>query len=240
VTEPVPERNLRVFREEVLGEMLDAVRPMALGGEVELESADAGDTRVRCVIAIRYRLPDDSRALLRLEFVFNTRDQRTLVYWDFNRNGRWASVNLGKHIILWRNPLTGREYVIRYEAFDRAVAALRRLPRDHRTEAEAVAYEKQLRELLRPLLGRWYQAGDPNGFVSELHYTAEGHLARTIRPPGLTWQTSLAEVWVDRAGRIHRLPHTLGWATLSPDGQRLTFSDTGDWWSREPVTGRGK
>ena len=141
--ETVPERNLRIYRAEVLPKQLDALRQLVIGdGTVELEGLEAYDIRLRCRFILRHGSKDLPGWVTKMEFIHRTKDvgngsPRTAVYLDLFGNGKVDKIDVKRPIVLWRNPLTRKETVLNVQALEAAAAALGQLPHDLLSEADS-------------------------------------------------------------------------------------------------------
>jgi RNA polymerase sigma factor (sigma-70 family) len=236
--ETVPQRNLRVFHAEIAPRVADALRGLAVGGgDAVLESAEAYDTRVDCVVALRHRPGWTSR----MRLVGDADSRRTRVFFDLAGDGRYKAIDPDRPIVLWRNPLTGREQVIKLADLDRAIAAFDALPRDGRTTAEAAANRDRLRAALARYAGTWYRHGDPaKPAVVELR-GGEPYLAWwSDRGPGPFTFGDFGLLRLLPDGQLRGLYVFDSPAGFAADGRRIDFPQTGEWWAREPTGGPGR
>ena len=247
--ESVPDRNLRVFRAEVLPRQLAALKSLVTGdGEVVLRSAEAHDVRLECVYELRHKGEGATRWASALRLSHSTYnpppgmsrpDRLTWINFDvFDRN-EWKPIDLRRPIVLWRNPLTGVETVMKSQALDEAVAAFARLPSDDRTAIEWQGFATRQTEGVRPFAGDWYVRGRPSERYQIL-LTGVNAL-EYVDSSGTRKRVPFVELKFDPPGTIEGVPLTIkfGPGTLTPDGRRLTFPG-GDWWSREPIPEPGK
>lgn len=241
VNESVPDRNLRIFRAEVLQRQKTALRGLLIGGgEVVLRSVEAFDVRLSCTYELRHKsdgLPGWKSAI---RLTHNTHDvgmrrlqpgRHTGVLFDMFGRGKWKPIDPRRPIILWRNPLTGAETVLKMRALEDAVAAFDRLPADGRTDAEFRERAARIDAAVAPYLGTWYVRGDP---LQRREIRVEDGWVETRdgRPHAPTYLYGLR---IDAAGRLPEWPYR-----LSIDGRRLDVEKTGEWWSRDPLPEREK
>jgi RNA polymerase sigma-70 factor (ECF subfamily) len=234
--ESVPDRNLRIFRAEVLPRQQLALRGLLLGdGKVILKSARAHDVRVQCVFELQHRRDGVAGPVSRISFIHNSWNRSTHVYFDLYGRGEEVPIRLDKPIILGRNPFNLAQVAIRPPALEEAVAAFGPLPRDALTGEAAAADLRRLARALAPLLGRWYINGNPDDAV-DLVWKADSRLGYWPTVPGTVGAaTDLADLWVDPDGRVYGVPYARGPMTLSPNGRRVRFGGSNDWWSRDPI-----
>jgi RNA polymerase sigma-70 factor (ECF subfamily) len=236
--ESVSDRNLRIFRAEVLPLQKAALKGLVVGGaEIVLRSVQARDTRIQCV----YELPfgaDRLGVVSHIEFIYDTSTRRTQVYYDMFGDGQAKPLDPERPLILGQNPLTGSKIVIRFASVEDAVAAFVHLPQDEQTESEARAYQLALEQAIAPYLGRWYIHGDASrGF--DLGWTQDRqhlHLRFVNHTGSEDADAERSNLWIDPDGRCHGLPYSYGSAILSRDGRQMRFRGTAEWWSREPIT----
>jgi hypothetical protein len=143
VGEPVPDRNLRGFRAEVLPQLTPILRDLLTGsGEVLLEQADAFDTRLDCTFALEHRLPVKPAWTPRVRLLHDTHTGFTKLMADLYGWGHCARLwptRSGAEALRdpatgepldptrpdlppaarsrWRNPVTGRELGAQYHTF---------------------------------------------------------------------------------------------------------------------------
>lgn len=244
LVESVPDRNLRIFHTEIKPRQLAALKELALGdGEVVLRSVEAYDVRLSCTYELRHKtagLPDWVSAIRMHHNTYHHPDhpRHTSVQFDMFGRGEWKSIDLNRPIILWRNPLTGSEIVLKVRALQEALAASDRLLIDERNAAEFQDFIGRQRRAMTPYLGVWYLFGDPAARYE--FRLVEGDWVQFQSGPG-SQRVHLREMILDPPGTFHGLPTNpiaLGPAKLSPDGHRLAFAS--QWWSRETVTKPGK
>jgi hypothetical protein len=229
--ESVPDRNLRVFRAEILPLELEILKELLVGGgEVTLESVEAFDSRIDCVFLLKHRVEREGR-VSRLRFLHAAEASRVWVFLDLDGDRRYRSIDLSKPIILWRNPFTGTEWVVGSPPLAKAVRLFGRIPRDVQAATEAADFRQQLRAALRTHEGKWYRQGDPARMCQVLNHGEEPVLLQDDgRELKGCWRFRLTP-----EGHISMpYAHANETAEFSPDGRRLTFAG-GEWWSREPV-----
>jgi hypothetical protein len=234
--ESVPDRNLRVFRSEVLPRQREALRPLALGGgEVVLRSVEAYDVRITCVYELRHKAPGLPGWSSALRLGHNTHDRlepkrHTGLDFDPCNRGDWKPIDPKRPVVLWRNPLTGAETVWKSRPLEAAVSAFDRLPIDDRTAAEFWQFAARMDAAAAPLLGPWYVRADPDRRCEvrlergNLQFL-DGHPA-----PGVY----LYSLRLGPDGRLRGLNHRNATMRLAADGRRIDFLGTDEWWSREP------
>jgi RNA polymerase sigma-70 factor (ECF subfamily) len=230
--ETVPDRNLRVFRAEVLPRQLAALKGVTFGnGGVELEKVEVFDTRLRCDYVLHHR-PDNAPAWKsRIRFDHNTIDRGSGVYFDLFGRGEGKPLDTKKPIILWRNPVTGYEVVVPVACLEEARVAFDLLPRDERTAEERRAHERAIDLLAARYVGTWYVRGDPERW-RKVRFS-DVNLSVQTETDVFSYHR-LIDNRFDPAGQ--HAPVFLGGppALLSADGRRMTFDGSDEWWSRDP------
>jgi len=237
--ESVPDRNRRIFETEVKPRQKAALKGLVLGeGEVALRSVEVHDVRLNCVYELRHKIDSLPGWVSAIRLHYNTYDhpdhpRNTSVLFDMFGRGEWKSIDQNRPIVLWRNPLTGAETVMKVRALDDAMATFDRLPIDERNAAEFQDFLGRQKRAITPYLGVWYMFGDP-ATPYEFRLVQEDWVQFGSGPGAQ--RMHLRAMILDPPGTFHGLPTnpiTLGPAKLSPDGRRLTFAS--QWWSREPV-----
>ena len=247
--ETVPDRNLRLFRSEVLPEQPEALCGLVVGdGTVVLNKVEAFDIRVRCIYTLRHGSKDLLGWESSLVFIHRTKNldagtRHTETYFALHSEQPRKPLDATRAIVLWRNPVTLKEISISSSALLAAIAAFDRLPHDDSAEAEFQAVWARLKAGAEPYLGVWYRRGKADQRC-EVRLTAAGWL-HFVRPDvrfddhrDRTYIAGAVVSDVDRLGRLKVQLQTKP-VTLSPDGQRLDIEGYQEWWSREPV-GKGR
>jgi predicted DNA-binding protein (UPF0251 family) len=237
--ESVPDRNRRVFQTEVLPRQLAALRPLALGeGTVEVQAFNAYDTRLECSFLLRHQVPGADGWVSKLAFVHNTSDHGTSVYFALKHPGETRSLDTKRPVILWRNPLTAREAVLKVAAVEEARLAFSRLPQDDQTAAERRDHLRRVERAIPSFLGTWYARGQ----ISRVRAVSVGDHGWLYVECGPDVRTGvpLGDLRVGAPGELAGLPYTSGPVEVSADGKTVRFRDSDEWWSREPVAEPGK
>jgi RNA polymerase sigma-70 factor (ECF subfamily) len=227
-SESVPDRNLRVFRTEVLPRQLAALKALVPDGEVELASAEAFDSRIEAVYRLRHT---SGGPPWRLRFLRGAAYPTVWVFTDFADAGRYRPIDVTKPIILWRNPVTKAEVVVRPRPFEAAVAAFAGFPDDDRTREAVDDYHRRLAAAFRRYEGDWYQRGDPS---------RRGEVRFENGQPVVRWPDGVvvSDLWRFRVTPDGRPALSYAFADqemeFSADGRRVIFHGSGDWWSRAP------
>lgn len=237
--ESVPDRNLRIYRAEVLPKQLAALRGLVIGdGEVELESVEAYEIRVHCVFKLLHKSDNLPGWISRIELEHTTCGLDPGVRWtevrfDMFGKGAFKPIGIPNPIILWRNPVTRKEIVLKSAGLEAAVAAFDRLPHDDRSEDELRASRAMLIAAVSPYLGVWYAQGNP-ARQCEVQLNPKGEM-KFVQANGPPESGNLFAARIDATGRLFGLTLGAKRVSLSADGRRLEIERYKEWWSREPI-----
>lgn len=233
-TEPIPDRTMRVFREEVAQPLSVALRGAVIGGgDVTLKSVDAFDTRIDCTYVLNHRLEGAPGWQSRVRLIHDAATRRTIHRLDLYSDGKERPIHPDRPIILWRDPIFGREVVMPVATVSRVAEAFARLPKDDRAEAESAAYRARLRAAFTPYLGTWYSEGR----ATEPRVVGWRDNGPTFGFGSAVWSGGYHEMRLESDGRPRGLMLFGGDAVFAPDGKRIDFPAVKDWWTREPLPG---
>jgi hypothetical protein len=222
--EGLPDRNLRVLRQELLPRVVEDLRPLALGGgEAAVTRLEALDYRAWFEVELRHRLPISLPAT-RLRFYLHPDTAGCSVFFDRFGKGDFAGIRPHEPIVLLLQP----RLTLRADPLDRALATLRTFPPDRRTTEEAVRQARLVAAVLARCEGTWLQRGNPD-------LRRRNEAPRTAEPNARVLFTGMALTVRDFValpdGRV-RLLWWPNWCRLSEDGRRLTVEGTDDWYER--------
>jgi hypothetical protein len=218
---------------------LAALKGLTLGnGEVVLRSVETYDVRLTCTYELRHG--GGRTSAIRLDHnTHNVREasrqyRHTGVFFDLSNRGDWKPIDPDKPIILWRNPLTGKELVLKIAGLKEAIAAFEAIPIDEQNTIEFDAFATRMDAAAAPYLGTWYIRGDPQR-PCQVRSLGKGDLEfRDGHPFSQVYLCGSTRLSAD--GRIDGLAYRGHPLALSADGRRLDFVGTDEWWSREPLT----
>ena len=229
--EPLADRNLRLFRADILPRMAAELKPLAFnGGEVVVTASSATDTRVFAEFEARHVDAPLGVKTSRLRVAFDTVGRTEWIYLDEEGTGVFHLIKPDKPWVLFRVKELNFEVAVPSEPLRRARAVLAELPPDPRAGPVAAEHARRLRAAIGPLLGLWYVAGDRKRPVavtlSEEDVTLQTLLRFGAYGPFLADLTPRPDGGIDYAN--------VAWTTtrLSPDGRRLTFEPSGEWWEK--------
>ncbi|OWK39895.1 RNA polymerase sigma factor [Fimbriiglobus ruber] len=143
----------------------------------------------------------------------------------------------------WRNPTTERTWPVDSirGVLTRVESAFRLIPADRETAAEKAATDDRLKAAIRPHLGIWYGRGRQD-LPCELSDSPDGLVLKR----GYNWSRTVKKVpapavcgnWWVRVRSDGAPSGLFTWGLtvrFSPDGRRINFPESGDWWTREPI-----
>jgi len=238
-SESATERNLRIFRSEVLPKQLEALSRLVIGdGKVELESVEAYDVRVLCIFKLLHKTGNRTEWISRIEFEHNTRDLHadtrfTSVYFDMFGTGSHKPIDVKRPIILGRNPVTGKEIIVNAPMLETAVKAFELLPHDALSDEELQRTRNSVEVALKQYLGVWYLEGNaarPCKVAISSRNWIEFHSASGRRNG-----TDYLVLRADTNGRLNHLIMDGKPVHLSSDRHRLVIDAFNECWLREPI-----
>lgn len=227
--EPLPDRNLRLFRADILPRMAAELQPLAFnGGQVVVTASTASDALVLAEFEARHKDAPIGMTVSRLRVKYDTATRVPWVYVDELGTGRFKRINVDKPVVIFRIKELKLEFALDVVPLRRALGVLAELPLDSRAEATATEYTRRLRAALEPLVGMWYITGDP-ARPRRLALSEEPGLHASLQFDGNG--PYLADLILRPDGRIE-------WPSgdsvrLSANGRRLTFDPSGEWWTKD-------
>jgi RNA polymerase sigma factor (sigma-70 family) len=230
--ESLQAKNLRVLRDELVPELLAALKPLALGdGDVVLTNLHAHDVRVRCEFELRHQAVDIKTRLL---FIYDMQHRRLDQHSDLFGDGKWTFIDPEKQLVLAR--LFGKEYTLQLEPLKAAFAVMEKMPPDARGAEEWARHKEAVRKACEPYLGKWLVKGKRRQVRQIAFSPEEGLLLLDGTGQRVMSPISFAAFWDQPDGSLLIPPRSTvvyeGRLKLMDDGRRLVFENSGDWWRR--------
>jgi len=233
--ESLQAKHLRIFNAEVRPKVAAAVGGLALGegGSAEVTDVRAFDTRIECRALLRHGPPFDFET--KLTILYDAAAGGPHFRQDFRSNGNWRPLD-PRQPMYWDNPLTGKRIILRFKELDQIVAAFGSVSWDDpRLREEAADRLEDLRRAARSYEGVWYEAGDAAKPVRARFDPLDGDPLLFTLADGGKSGVGLIDLKVGPDGRLRGVTFHHAEGVLSPDGRRLDFPGTGEWWTREPT-----
>lgn len=233
--ETLQAKYLRVFNAEVKPKVLAALQKLTLGeyGTAEITETRTFDTRIECHAILRHGEPFNFASQWRI--TYDTAPSEIRFRLDFRGNGQWRGLDRNQPMY-WNNPLTGKRTVVRFPELDQIVTAFVSASWDDpRLRDEAAARLEALDRAAEDFEGVWYELGDATRPIHVRFDPNDPSPLQYTFPDGGKALVPLIDLKVGPDGRLRGASHYHTDGMLSPDGRRVDFPGTGQWWTREPI-----
>jgi len=144
--ETLQQRYLRVLDDEVLPQVIEALRAVALGnGAISIVSRGAMNHHVYCIVEVRHFPSKPGWSFsTKYDLKYDALGRGFSMHVDLFSTGQYRPVDPARPVVLWRNPLTGYELQFPVEATKKVVKAFEKLPLDVRAISECTHHWESL------------------------------------------------------------------------------------------------